>query len=154
MSCFLIDFQLYRCELSCTGFRKANIFRDLNPLALQKLTIPSRDNTGRIYTSGSKSTSETPKSLRRAGNFLLLLLRVQYKQLETPIAGLRVVEAYTRLQEQIIKYQKVVYPFERPLGEKETAGEWWANLDKDKSNDAQPLAVIISFILLNCLIRT
>jgi hypothetical protein len=69
------------------------------------------------------------------------MLCIEYEKRKVPIANLSILEANTRLKDLIKKYIKKVYPFDRELRVNETASEWWSNLDKDCSNDAQPLAV-------------
>jgi hypothetical protein len=84
---------------------------------------------------------ELPQSVRRMGKFLLKMLRVEYEKRQMPIAGLNVADANARLRDQVRKYVKGVYPFDRELRPGETAYQWWVSLDNDQSNDAQPLAV-------------
>jgi hypothetical protein len=69
------------------------------------------------------------------------MLHIEYEKRKVPIANLSILEANTCLKDLIKKYIKKVYPFDRKLQVNETASEWWSNLDKDRSNDAQPLVV-------------
>ncbi|KAL5489773.1 hypothetical protein ACEPAI_4605 [Sanghuangporus weigelae] len=122
-------------------FRGANILRDLNPLVMQKLKIPARDGSGKSMKADlSGAEPSLPDSLRRTGTFLLGMLCAQYQDLKMPIAGLSAQEANGLLKQQVVKYVKGVYPFDRPFHDTDHAGEWWKNLDKDQLNDAQPLA--------------
>ena len=77
------------------------------------------------------------------GRFLLhIMLRVEYdEKRQTPISNLSIADANMRLKEQIRKFLKAVYPFDRDLRPRESAYQWWVNLDQDRSNDTQPLAV-------------
>jgi hypothetical protein len=84
---------------------------------------------------------ELPDSVHRMGKFLLSMLRIEYKKQKVPIANLSILKANTQLKELIKKYLKKVYPFDRELWTDESAYEWWSYLDKDRSGDAQPLAV-------------
>ncbi|KAG1787911.1 uncharacterized protein HD556DRAFT_1245930 [Suillus plorans] len=68
------------------------------------------------------------------------MLRIEYEKRKVPIANLSISEANTWLKDLIKKYLKKAYPFDRELRTDETAYEWWSYLDKDRSNDAQPLA--------------
>ncbi|KAL5484890.1 hypothetical protein ACEPAI_7532 [Sanghuangporus weigelae] len=122
-------------------FRDADILLDLNPLALRKLKIPARDSSGKLLVNGVTNTeSQMPPSLRRAGTFLLGMLRTQYENLKIPIAGLSAQDANALLKQQLLKYTKAVYPFDRPFHDTDHAGGWWKQLDIDRTNDAQPLA--------------
>jgi hypothetical protein len=116
----------------CTG---ADILQDLNPLAIARIKIG-----GQTPAPNSQDT-ELPDSVRRMGKFLLSMLRIEYEKRKVPIANLSISEANTRLKDLIKKYIKKVYPFDRKLRTDETAYEWWSYLDKDRSGDAQPLAV-------------
>ncbi|KAL5476496.1 hypothetical protein ACEPAI_3353 [Sanghuangporus weigelae] len=55
-------------------FRGADIHRELNPNVIKKLKIPARDSSGKPLDSNPR-TVEMPAPLRRAGNFLLQMLR-------------------------------------------------------------------------------
>ncbi|TDL27052.1 hypothetical protein BD410DRAFT_482783 [Rickenella mellea] len=126
------------CDVYLTGFildprfKDANIMRDLNPLAIQKIKIGG--------SSAQSSTADLPETLRRVGRYLLKLLRVEYEQQNFQIAKLSAPEAVDRCKEQVQKYIKGVYPFNVPFRENDTAVGWWTRLDNDKSNDPQPLA--------------
>ncbi|KAL5536596.1 hypothetical protein ACEPAF_419 [Sanghuangporus sanghuang] len=122
-------------------FRDADIVRDLNPLALQKLKIPARDSSGKLLVkNGTDTEPQMPPSLRRAGTFLLGMLRTQYENLKIPIVGLSAQDANVLLKQQLVKYTKAIYPFDRPFHDTDHAGGWWKQLDIDRTNDAQPLA--------------
>jgi hypothetical protein len=108
-----------------------DILRDLNPLVIARIKIGSH----------SSQDPELPDSVRCLGKFLLSMLCIEYEKRKVPIANLSILEANTRLKDLIKKYIKKVYPFDHELRVNETASEWWSNLDKDRSNDAQPLAV-------------
>ena len=105
--------------LDVLGFRHANIFHDLNSLAIRKLKIPARDVNGRLELSLEEPS--LPDTLRRAGTFLLSMLRVQYNDIRQLIAGLTRTEANIICKEQLVKYQKGVYSFDRPFRDKDTA---------------------------------
>jgi len=130
-------------------FRGADILQDLNPLAIARIKIG-----GQAQALNARDT-ELPESVRRVGKFLLCMLRIEYEKRKAPIANLSISEANTRLKDLIKKYIKKVYPFDRELRTDETAYEWWSYLDKDKSGDAQPLAVsqtcnyIVSELIIN-----
>lgn len=130
-----------------TGFRGADIFRDLNPLSIRKLKIPPRGGGGARETSNLNEHSFVPEILRRASKFLVGMLKCYYEkdQLNQVFPGLSKRDAYLSLREQLVKYQKGIYPFDRPFNEPtDTAGIWWSRLDEDRSNDPQPLAVSLS----------
>jgi hypothetical protein len=75
------------------------------------------------------------------GKFLLNMLRVEYEKRRVPIANLSIADANTRLKDLIRKFIKGAYPFDRDLRQGETAYQWWNSLDRDRTSDAQPLAV-------------
>ncbi|KAG2055260.1 hypothetical protein BDR06DRAFT_1007163 [Suillus hirtellus] len=83
---------------------------------------------------------ELPDSVRCMGKFLLSMLQIKYEKRKVPIANLSISEANTQLKDLIKKYLKKTYPFDRKLQTDEMAYEWWSYLDKNCSNDAQPLA--------------
>jgi hypothetical protein len=80
------------------------------------------------------------------GRFLLHMLRIEYEKRQAPIANLSIADANFRLKEQIRKFLKAAYPFDRDLHPGESAYQWWVNLDQDRSNNAQPLAVCNTLI--------
>jgi hypothetical protein len=109
-------------------------------------TVHSSFSFTRIKIGGqtpapNSQDTELPDSVRRMGKFLLSMLRIEYEKRNVPIANLSISEANTRLKDLIKKYMKKVYPFDRKLRTNEIAYEWWSYLDKDRSGDAQPLAV-------------
>ena len=116
--------------------RGANILRDLNPLAIARITI----GLGQPQALSSPD-SELPDSVHRIGKFLLSMLRIEYEKRKVPIVNLSILEANTRLKDLIKRYIKNVYPFDREVRPNETAHDWWSNLDEDCSGDAQRLAV-------------
>lgn len=120
------------------GFRNADVFRDLNPLAIQKVRISRLTSTSR---TPADANAELPPTLRRVGLFLLSQLRIHYQSKQSPIANLTASQACDRLKEQLLQYQKASYPFDRPLLSDDTAQRWWARLDEDKGNESQPMAV-------------
>ena len=92
--------------------------------------------------------AERPASLKRAGNFLLKMLRTEYEAKGVVVAGLSLAHALGALKDQLDRYVKKIYPFERPLGREGDPLQWWTKLDKDNSlkdeagiPEAQPLAV-------------
>ena len=119
-------------------YRGASIIRDLNPLVIERIRIPAMNGTKR-----ATAEPELPDSVRRMGRFLLNMLRIEYEKRQVPIANLSIAGANMRLKDQIRKYLKSVYPFDRDLRSDESTYEWWVSLDQDRSNDAQPLAVRI-----------
>jgi hypothetical protein len=120
-------------------YRSANIIRDLNPLSIERIRIPAKN--GATKARAPPTEPELPDSVRRMGRFLLNMLRIEYERRQVPIANLSIADANMRLKDQIRKFLKAVYPFDRDLRPGESAYEWWVSLDQDRSNDAQPLAV-------------
>ena len=114
---------------------------DLNPLATKAIKLRPK---GTI----SEEHPERPASVRRAGNFLLKMLRIEYENKGSPIAGLSKEDALDALKDQLDRYVKGVHPFDRPLGQSKDVFKWWKRLDEDASlvdddglPEAQPLAV-------------
>lgn len=75
------------------------------------------------------------------------MLRIEYEKRQMPIANLSIADANMRLKDQIRKFLKGVYPFDQDLRLGESAYQWWVNLDQDRSNNTQPLAVCNTLIL-------
>lgn len=145
--CYLI-FRVSLLSIFFTGFRFADIFHDLNPLAIKRLKIPPRNIDGTLdVTNAQPAETRIPQSLVRTGTFLLGLLRSEYKNLNRQIAGLNICDTNVRLKEQIISYQKGLYPFNRTLQSQDTAKDWWKRLNSCPSGDPQPLAVRFSIII-------
>ena len=141
---------------SVAGFRGHDLLNDLNPLILKKIKIgPScaavpqnptttTDSVGIAITpeAGTDRSPPLPQSLRRAGNYLLRLLRIEYEQRNSPIADLEAEEALSQLKDQVVAFATGGYPFNRTFSPSQTPFEWWRALDEDKSTpEAQPLAV-------------
>jgi hypothetical protein len=120
-------------------YRGADIIRDLNPLSIERIRIPAKN--GATKARAPLPEPELPNSVRRMGKCLLHMLRIEYEKRHMPIANLSIADANMRLKDQIRKFLKAVYPFDRDLRPGESAYQWWVNLDQDHSNDAQPLAV-------------
>ena len=120
-------------------YRGADIVRDLNPLAIQKIKIGNRS---------APEDPALPTTVIRIGTFLLGMLKREYELRKATIANLSIADANRRLKDLIKKYLKSVYPFDLALRPNETAYDWWRRLDTDQSNDAQPLAVSISYMIL------
>jgi len=110
--------------------------QDLNPLALGKIKL--RCSGG---SNSAESADSLPPTLQQIGHYVLQLLQTEYQDRKVMIEGLDIVDANKRLKEQIKRYIKRVYPFDRPADTKTIAIDWWRELDADKSNAAQPLAV-------------
>ena len=92
--------------------------------------------------------SGRPESLKRAGNFLLKMLKIEYEVKDSPIADLPIADALDALKDQLDRFAKGLHPFDRPLGRTNDPLEWWVKLDEDESlkdeydaPEAQPLAV-------------
>jgi hypothetical protein len=140
-----------------TGYRGADVFRDLNRLRVPKITISRQGPSGTLAATSTTSAGRErghghghehehehdhlPPTLRRAGLFLLEQLRVWYQDKKTPIAKLTGTEARKRLIDQLTQYYNSTYPFDEALLATDTPQRWWARLDNDNSNAAQPLAV-------------
>jgi hypothetical protein len=131
-------------------YRGANIIQDLNPLSIERIRIPAKN--GATKGRAPPTEPELPDSVRWMGRFLLNMLHIEYERRQVPIAGLSIADANMRLKEQIRKFLKAVYPFDRDLRPGESAFEWWVSLDQDCSNDAQPLAVCDLLILTHRLL--
>lgn len=123
---------------------------DLNPLAIAKIKInPAlRSDVGTANSKSKKGTeadvNKLPESLQRAGAYLMNMLKVEYQTKAQPIEGLAAIDALNRLKEQLRKFTKSVYPFDKRVDKADGPREWWKRLDEDKSLDrleAQPLAV-------------
>lgn len=82
-----------------------------------------------------------PGTVRRAGKFLLQVMRTDYEKRNAPIADLDLCEANPLLKEQLAKYYRSEPPFDRALRANEGPREWWAVLNKKKDRYSQPLAV-------------
>ena len=74
------------------GFRGHDLLHDLNPLTIKAIKIPSQH---------PKKEPELPKSIKRAGDFLLSLLRIEYEKKKKPIAGLHIVQSLDGQQTNI-----------------------------------------------------
>lgn len=84
---------------------------------------------------------ELSKTLLRAGNFLLKMLRAEYEQRKRPIAGLDKASAIIFFKRQIKQYHEGLSPFDRPHYEHEGPREWWEAINRNQTEAAQPLAV-------------
>ncbi|PIL29837.1 hypothetical protein GSI_08044 [Ganoderma sinense ZZ0214-1] len=118
-------------------FRNHDILHDLNPLTIKGIKIPSQN-------PNSNTKDKLPKSVKRLGDFLLSILRIEYEQKGSPIAGLPVAQALDNLKDQIPSYIKGSYLFKLPLSPSEDPLEWWKRLDEDSSRKeaVQPLAFL------------
>lgn len=115
--------------------------KDLNPLAIKSIRL--RGKGGEFGKQPDR-----PASMKRAGNVLLEMLRVEYNEKDSPIAGLQLADAVDTLKDQIDKYTKGYPPFDKPLGRDDDPFKWWVQLDEDTSlvdddgfPEVQPLAV-------------
>lgn len=133
----------------CVGFRNSDILRQhsANPLAIP----PIRLNGQRLAPS---STNEYPKLVKRAGNFLVSLLRTEYEERKVPICNLRADEALDLLKEQFGQYYRGEAPFNRPVIGDEGPREWWEALNCDRSHRTQPIAVSASLYYYPKTMRT
>lgn len=122
----------------CTGFRNSDILRQhsANPLAIQPIRL-----NGQRPTRAPLSTNEYPKLVKRAGNFLVSLLRIEYEERKASICNLRADEALDLLKEQFGQYYRAEAPFNRPVIGDEGPHEWWEALNCDRSHRTQPIAV-------------
>lgn len=123
-----------------SDYRDSNIIRELNPLNLGKIKIPA-NKSGTAPRRSNPAKDEVPSTVKRMANYLLRMLRTEYIDKKAIIAGLDIATANSRLKEQALKYVKGAYPFDRDLGEGETAIQWWRKLDECRTKDAQPMAV-------------
>ena len=71
------------------------------------------------------------------------MLHIEYEKCQTPIANLSITNANMWLEEQICRFLKAIYPFDRDLHPGESAYQWWANLDQDHSMTHNPLQYVI-----------
>jgi hypothetical protein len=139
--------------LSFSGYRAAGVIRDLNPLAIQKITIPARSAKGKP----AAKNETVPPSIQRLTNYLALMLKREFARFKHPHTGkkadpqpvpqpkwftqLTPRRALELLVEQILKFSKSSYPFERKLEIDENPFQYWSRLKQEEA--AQPLAVSI-----------
>ncbi|KAI0683304.1 hypothetical protein BC835DRAFT_1311118 [Cytidiella melzeri] len=123
-------------------YRKSDILRhaNANPLAI----APIRVNSSR---QAPVATTNLPDPVRRAGQFLLDRLRIEYNDRKTPICGLREDEAVDLLKDQIGKYYQSEPPFDRPVTGDEGPREWWERLNQDRSYISQPIAQLATYLM-------
>ncbi|KAK7687035.1 hypothetical protein QCA50_009535 [Cerrena zonata] len=142
-------------DIYLTGFildpryRGSNILKDYNPLAIKTIKLSLQKGTssgGRDKQKQGKSSSDLPEILKRAGQFLLRVLRIEYEHRKRPIANLPVHEALTRLKQQVRQWVISGYPFDRPYGATDTPQTYWKHL-RATCEDAQPLATLACMIL-------
>lgn len=114
--------------------------KDLNPLHISAIKIG-----GKAKANSARANETVPELVRRAGTFMLGMLRRECAR-GIRVAGLEPHEAVDRLKEQIPKFLKKSYPFDRKVLSSDGPQQWWARLNLDQggecpSNEAQPLAV-------------
>ncbi|KAI0695307.1 hypothetical protein BC835DRAFT_1273502, partial [Cytidiella melzeri] len=138
----LLEFYSSKSVLGNPGYRKSDILchANANPLAI----APIRVNSSR---QAPVATTNLPDPVRRAGQFLLDRLRIEYNDRKTPICGWREDEAVDLLKDQIGKYYRSEPPFNRPVTGDEGPREWWERLNQDRSYISQPIAVCILMAL-------
>ena len=95
-----------------------------------------------MVLSQSDSLSEgIPDSIRRAGNYLLLLFRAEYEQHKRRIAGLDKESAVICLKRQIQAFYVGYASFDCLLYDHEGPLEWWKAVNQNQTGACQPLAV-------------
>jgi hypothetical protein len=124
------------------GFRDADILKNVNPLAIQPVTI-HRANWDHPATA-STSVSDKTQTLKQIGTALMTMLKAEYEEKKQPIRSVPAAHAATQLRAQIGMYAERKWPFDRPHNESTTPMAWWRNLSEHP--DAQILAVT-SFLL-------
>ncbi|GJE84361.1 hypothetical protein PsYK624_004370 [Phanerochaete sordida] len=120
--------------------------KDLNPLTIAKVRIG-----GSASASGSQ-TSKVPELVKRAGNFLMDMAWTEYNVRERVIAGLSQEAVVERLRDQVLRFVKGAYPFDREVFPSDGPQQWWdrLNVDQTPSNPAQPLAWLCSAMFALC----
>jgi hypothetical protein len=120
------------------------IIKDLNPFTIQPLVL-------------NPTNRDQPRSLKRVRKYLFHMLKAEYERHEKTATNkddaglsrpswmirLSASAAFEALMDQLLRFIKGLWPFDRSLAPGESSLTWWRRLDRE--NAAQPLAVCIRF---------
>jgi hypothetical protein len=125
------------------GYHDSKILQgvEMNPLKIQPIRLRPASHD----QPASATVSDTNKTVKRVGSYLVEMLRIQYEEKKVPIAGLSAQEAVVQLNRQIRTYSQGTYPFDQDIGEAEEPEDWWKTLIH--SPHAGVLAVRLIFAL-------